>query len=140
MHVVLPARHPMARRHPEAVPLAELADEPWAAGHAGMGWEEITQGTCRMLGGFDPDIRHRANDATVVLRLIAHGLAVALLPDLPLPRRYPGIALRWIAEAPVDRAIFAVTRATDAARPSTQALLAAIRDAAAALPQAERQV
>ena len=25
----------------------------------GMGWEEMTQRTCRELGGFDPDIRHR---------------------------------------------------------------------------------
>ena len=33
----------------------------------------------------------------------------------------------------MHRAIFAATRAADAARPSTQALLAAVRDAVAAL-------
>ena len=38
-----------------------------------------------------------------------------------------------IAEGPVQRSIFAVTRAADAARPSTQAVLAAVRDAVAAL-------
>ena len=133
VNVVLPARHPAVRRHPDAVPLAELAGEAWTTGHAGMGWEEITQRACRELGGFDPDIRHRANDATISLGLIARGLAVALLPDLPLPPRYPGIAVRSIAEGPIDRAIFAVTRAADAARPSTQALLGAIRDAVARL-------
>jgi hypothetical protein len=58
----------------------------------------------------------------------------ALLPDLVLPGRHPGIALRRIAEGAESRAIFAVTRAADAARPSTQALVAAVRDAAAALP------
>jgi DNA-binding transcriptional LysR family regulator len=98
-----------------------------------MGWEEITQRACRELGGFDPDIRHRANDATISLGLIARGLAVALLPDLPLPPRYPGIAVRPIAEGPIDRAIFAVTRVADAARPSTQALVAAVRTAAEGL-------
>ena len=80
MYVVLPAGHPAARRHRDAVPLAELAGEAWASGHAGMGWEEMTQRTCRELGGFDPDIRHRTNDATVSLALVARGLAVTMLP------------------------------------------------------------
>jgi DNA-binding transcriptional LysR family regulator len=135
VHLVLPAKHPAARRHRDAVPLAELAGSAWTTGHAGMGWEEITQRTCRELGGFDPDIRHRTNDATVSLALVAHGLAVTLLPELALPRRHPGVALRAIAGGSVGRAISATIRATDAARPSTQALLAAVRDAAAALPR-----
>ena len=80
-----------------------------------------------------PDIRHRANDATISLALVARGLAVTMLPELPLEGRRRGVALRAIAEGPVDRAIFAATRAADAARPSTQALVAAVRDAAAAL-------
>jgi DNA-binding transcriptional LysR family regulator len=135
VQLVLPADHPAALRHRDAVPLAELAGEPWSSGHAGMGWEEMTRRSCRELGGFDPDIRHRTNDATVGLALVARGLAVTMLPDLPLPRRHRGIALRAIAEGPVSRAIFAATRAADAARPSTQALLTAVRDAAAALPR-----
>jgi DNA-binding transcriptional LysR family regulator len=98
-----------------------------------MGWQEMTQRTCRELGGFDPDIRHRANDATISLALVARGLAVTMLPELPLEGRRRGVALRAIAEGPVDRAIFAATRRTDAARPSTQALVAAVRDAAGAL-------
>jgi DNA-binding transcriptional LysR family regulator len=98
-----------------------------------MGWEEMIQRTCRLHGGFDPDIRHRADDATVALALVARGLAVTLLPDLALPRRHPGIALRSIAEEPVERAIFAVTRRADQGRPSTQAVLEAVRTAAARL-------
>ena len=132
--LVLPARHPVARRHRDAVPLAELAGEAWTTGHAGMGWDEMTQRTCRDIGGFDPDIRHRTHDATVSVALVARGLAVTLLPDLVLPDRHPGVVLRGIAERRVSRAIFAATLATDAARPSTRALLAAVRDAAAALP------
>jgi DNA-binding transcriptional LysR family regulator len=134
VHLVLPADHPAAQRHPVAVPLAELAGETWTTGHPGMGWEEVTQRTCRGLGGFDPDIRHRANDATICLGLVARGLAVTLLPELPMPWRHPGVAQRRIAEGSISRAIFAATRASDAARPSTQALVAAVRDAAAAVP------
>ena len=133
VNVILPARHPAARRHAGAVPLAELAGEAWASGHPAMGWEEMTQRTCRELGGFEPDIRHRANDATISLALVARGLAVTLIPDLVLPDRHPGVTARAIAEAPVHREIFAATRAADASRPSTQAVLAAVRDAVAAL-------
>ena len=134
VHLLLPARHPLARRHTEEVPLAELAGEIWATGHAGIGWEEMILRTCQVYGGFQPDIRHRANDATVSLALVARGLAVTLLPDLPLPPRPKGVALRRIAEGSVTRAIFAATRTADAARPSTRALIGAVRDAAMELP------
>ena len=50
-----------------------------------MAWEEMTQRTCRALGGFEPDIRHRTDDATVSLALVARGLAVALVPGLAIP-------------------------------------------------------
>jgi DNA-binding transcriptional LysR family regulator len=137
--LVLPSRHQAARRHSGAVPLAELAGETWTTGHAGMGWDEMTRRTCRELGGFEPEVRHRTHDAGISLAVVAHGLAVSMLPDLALPARHPGITLREIADGPVSRAIFAATRATDAARPSTQALLAAVRDVAADLPGAARR-
>jgi DNA-binding transcriptional LysR family regulator len=133
VHLALPVRSPLARRHRDAVPLGALADAAWATGHPAMGWEEMTRRTCREHGGFEPDIRHRTTDATVALALVARGLAVTLVPDLVMPRRPPGVALRRVAEAPVRRRILAVTRAADAARPSTRALVAAVRDAVAAL-------
>jgi DNA-binding transcriptional LysR family regulator len=128
VNLVLPAGH--ATTSHDAVPLAELAGEAWTTGHEGMAWEELVQRTCRAHGGFEPDIRHRTNDATVSLALVARGLAVTLLPDLVLPGRHPGIALRPVAGASIARTIFAVTRATDAARPSTAALLEAVHRAA----------
>jgi DNA-binding transcriptional LysR family regulator len=130
VRVVLPARHPVARRYEDEVPLAELANERWATGHPQMGWEDMTERTCRERGGFDPNIHHRANDANVSLALVARGLAVALLPDLPLVGRHAGVAVRSIAGGPIERAIFAATRASDATRPSTQAVLQAVRKAA----------
>jgi DNA-binding transcriptional LysR family regulator len=133
VRLVMPARHPEARRHAEAVPLVELVGEVWTTGEAGMGWDEMTSRTCRRLGGFHPDVRHRTNDVGISLALVARGLAVTLLPDLVVPGRQPGVVLRDIAEGPVSRAIFAATRVTDAARPSTRALLRAVREAAAAI-------
>jgi DNA-binding transcriptional LysR family regulator len=136
VRIVLPARHPAARRHPETVPLSELAGEVWTTGHVGLGWDEMTRRTCQELGGFDPDVRYRTNDAAISLAVVAHGLAVSMLPDLAMPDRIPGATLRDIADAPISRAIFASTRTTDAARPSTQALLGAVKREAAALPGA----
>src|SRR4051812_5112053 len=123
VNLILPSRHPAARRHGDAVPLAELAGDRWVTSDPGMAWEELTRRTCREHGGFEPDIRHRMNDAMVGLTLVARGLAVTLLPDLVLPGRHPGVTVRDIAGASVGRTIYAVTRRADAARPSTRALL-----------------
>ena len=87
VHIVLPEGHPAAGRHDRAIPLAELAGEVWTTGHRGTAWEEMTQRTCRQLGGFDPNISHRTNDAVVSLGLVAEGLAVTLLPELVDPGR-----------------------------------------------------
>jgi DNA-binding transcriptional LysR family regulator len=121
VRVVLPAGHP-------ATSLRDLAGEAWATGHPGMAWEEMTQRTCRELGGFEPDIRHRVNDATIALALVSRGQAATLLPELPLAGRELDVTVLPIGA--VSRAIFAVTRVVDAARPSTQALLGAVRRAA----------
>ena len=126
--LILPAVHPAARKRRVAVPLAELAGETWTTGPAGLGWDEMLRRTCRELGGFEPDVRHRTSDATISLAVVARGLAVTMLPGLPLTSyAEPGVERRPIAEAHVSRAIFAATRETDASRPSTQAVLAAVR-------------
>jgi DNA-binding transcriptional LysR family regulator len=133
VHLVLPENHPAARRHRRAVPLAELAGEAWTTGHRDTGWDEITKRTCRELGGFDPDIRHRTNDSVISLAVVAHGQAVTLLPHLVAPHAHPGIAVRALAEGSVHRTIFTATRTADAERPSVQALLEAVGTAAARL-------
>ena len=78
---------PGGARHRDAVPLAELAGEAWTTGHPGTAWEDITERTCRGLGGFDPDIRHRTNDSVLSLALVADGQAVTLLPRARPARR-----------------------------------------------------
>jgi DNA-binding transcriptional LysR family regulator len=133
VRVVLPARHPVARRHRVEIPLVELAGEHWSTGHPQMGWEDMTERACRERGGFAPDIRHRANDANVSLSLVAAGLAVALIPDLPLRGRHPGVTVRSIAGGPINRHIFAATRSADATRPSTKAVLEAVQREVAAI-------
>lgn len=131
--LVLPAGHPAALRRRRTVRLADLAGEAWTTGYAGAGWEQVVQRTCRQLGGFEPDIRHRSNDAVIGLALVAAGQAVMLLPELVGALNYPGVAQRAIAEGAVHRTIFAATRSADAQRPSVRALLAAVGVAGADL-------
>lgn len=129
VRVILPAGHPLAAGG-GPVRIGDLRDEPWATGNEDMAWGDVCVRTCRGLGGFDPDVRHRSNDGRVCLRLVASGLAVSLLPDLVRPGDEPGVAVRPIADADVHRTVLAATRTRDRARPSVQALLAAIRAAA----------
>src|SRR5262245_56124373 len=91
--LVLPEEHTLARRHRRAVPLSELAGEVWTTGHPGTPWEEMVTKTCRQLGGFDPDIRHRTNDAVVTLALVAAGMAVTLLPEFVAAQDHPGVTV-----------------------------------------------
>jgi DNA-binding transcriptional LysR family regulator len=133
VRLVLPHDHPLARAHPRTVPLAQLADAVWTGSPPDGAWSAMVQRTCRGLGGFDPEIRHRTNDAIVALALVARGLAVTLLPELVAPERHPGVAVRDLAEGTPHRTILAATRAADARRPSVQALLAAVRAEARAL-------
>jgi DNA-binding transcriptional LysR family regulator len=127
LYVVLPEAHPLAVRHADAVPLSQLAGAVWSTGHRGTAWEAVTNRTCRELGGYDPDIRHRTNDAVVSLALVAQGQAVTLLPRLVHPELQSGVAVRTIAEGPMQRTVFAATRTADAARPSVLAMLASVR-------------
>ena len=132
VRLVLPGSHPAAQRRRD-VPLAALADETWTTGHPETGWEEIVIRTCRELGGYDPEIRHRTNDSVTSLALVAGERAVTLLPELVGLDAYPGVVAREMTEGSLHRTIFMATRAADAERPTVQALQAAIRDAAAKL-------
>jgi DNA-binding transcriptional LysR family regulator len=138
VHVVLPADHPVLSSHADAVPLAELEGEAWTSSAPGTAWKAMVERTCRKLGGFEPDIQHRTNDAVLSLALVAAGRAVTLLPALVEPGRRAGIAVRPIAEGPLYRTVLMATRTADAGRPSVNALREAIRaaavDVAAKLP------
>jgi DNA-binding transcriptional LysR family regulator len=124
--VLLPADHPLARSG-GPVPIAGLRSAIWTASAEGTGHHAMVVGTCRALGGYEPDLRHRSNDADVQLELVRVGAAVALMPPLALRGEDPDIAVRDIAETALQRRLVAVTRDTPPA-PALTALLAAVTD------------
>jgi DNA-binding transcriptional LysR family regulator len=127
LRLVLPAGHPRARR-PGAVAVTDLRDAVWVASATGTGHHDVVIGACRALGGYEPDIRHRSNDADVQLELVRTTGAVALMPPLALPPADPALAVRDIAEADVRRRLMVITR-DGPAPPALTAFLAAIHDA-----------
>jgi DNA-binding transcriptional LysR family regulator len=126
LKLVLPATHPLAKGG-GPVSIAKLRTEIWTASAEGTGHHAMVVGTCRSLGGYEPDLRHRSNDADVQLELVRVGAAVALMPPLTLPARDPALAVRDVAEASLKRRLMAVTRATPPASALT-ALLTAINE------------
>ena len=129
---VLPAAHRLAAD--DAVRLEALAGETWLSPHPDTAFAQSAVRTCRLVGGFEPDIRHWANDIAIIVELIAAEQGVALLPSLTLADRDPRLAIRPVAGARLARTIFAFTRRSGAARPAVRAFVGALREAAAALP------
>ena len=124
LRLVLPATHPLAAPG-GPVAVAMLRSDVWTASAEGTGHHAMVVATCRSLGGYEPDLRHRSNDADVQLELVRVAAAVALMPALTLPPNDPAIAVREVAEASLGRRLVVVTRASPPA-PALTALLSAV--------------
>lgn len=129
--LALPEGHPLAAER-KPLRLSRLAGETWIATRSDTRFGDHVLSACRSAG-FEPDIRHRANDVTLIAELVADGHGVALLPALGRPEQQPGIAIRPLAAARPDRRIFASVRRGSAARPAFAATIAGLRERSAAL-------
>jgi DNA-binding transcriptional LysR family regulator len=129
--LVLPREHPLARGG-GAVELAALSSEAWVSPHDDTQFAQHQLRSCRMIGGFEPDVRHRANDIAILVALIAAGEGVGTLPGLADAGRDPRVAVREIAGAAPARTVYAYARRSAAGRPAIAALFAALREAGAA--------
>jgi DNA-binding transcriptional LysR family regulator len=129
--IVLPAAHPLAIED-RPIRLSRLAGETWLATRPDTRFGDLLLNACR-AAGFEPDVRHRANDVTLLTELVAHEHGVALLPSLGRPETHTGVAVRPLAGARIDRRIFAAVRRGSAARPAFAATLAALRERSAEL-------
>ena len=131
MFLVLPEGHPHAGSG-DPLPLAALEGEPWATAREGTLFAEMLRRACRVHGGYEPELRHRANDVQLLVELARRGLAVTLVPGLG-GRTHDGVVLRPVADAPLTRTIFAAMRRGSAERPAHAAVLAELRTTARAI-------
>jgi len=123
--LTLPRGHALADGE-GPVGLESLRGQAWATARAGTNYADMFVRTCRIAGGFEPDIHHRVNDVQMLLDLVAISGVAALLPSLGHPEDDPRVAVRPLAEGPFTRALFVATRAADRARPSTAAVVGAL--------------
>ena len=77
LDVVLPPRHPLARRR--RLRLDELAGEPWISVDVGWPVDDVLRAIA-VQTGTSPRIVQRINDFSVTEELVAAGLGIALLP------------------------------------------------------------
>ena len=125
MLLALPRGHPALRVN-EPVSLASLSADHWASARSGTAYADMCERICRSLGGFEPDVRHRASDMGLLLELVARGYT-AIVPALGRPESDERVGVRRIAEGSSTRAIFVAVRASDRSRPSTAAVVEALR-------------
>ena len=88
--LVLPAAHPCAARGTDPSRWPRCATTSGSPPPTGTGHHALVVGTCRSLGGYEPDLRHRSNDADVQLELVRTTGAVALMPAARPPGHRPG--------------------------------------------------
>ena len=124
--------HPLAAAG-GPIDLRALAGERWAITRAGTAFADMVVRTCRIAGGFEPDVRHRANDVRIFLELAQSNLAVALIPAMGRYPVLPGVELRPLAGLELARHIFAAVRRGSASRPAIAAALDALRARSAEL-------
>jgi DNA-binding transcriptional LysR family regulator len=124
LDLALPAAHPLAGD--PAVPLLDLATEPWIVGRPDSCCGAITRTVCA-AAGFTPDIRHAVDDWQSVAALVEAGAGVALIPRLVLPLHRAGVVLRPPAGSPPIRNLFAAVRAGSETSPALTTVIDQLR-------------
>ncbi|WP_330280803.1 LysR family transcriptional regulator [Streptomyces sp. NBC_00569] len=122
--LLVPAGHPLAGR--DAVRREELGGERWVSQPPGRVCHDWLVRTLR-AAGFEPDIRHQAEENPTLTALVAAGLGVALIPRLgrgPLP---DGVVAVPLDPMPV-RHLYALWRTGASRRPAIAEAVRTLRE------------
>ena len=120
---------PVGRLAPgRPVALRELAGEPWAMSGLRTDCGRAVLEACR-AAGFEPNVRFEFTEFGVTLRLVAAGLAVALLPELAFSELEDGYEIHAVVDGGFRRRIFTATRIGNRDRPAVVAFLDALDEA-----------
>lgn len=99
--------------------IEDVRARPWAMEPYGAASRHWAEQLCRQAG-FEPDVRFETDDLEAHIALIESGSAVAVVPELMLVRRRPGVRLIDLPEAP-RRSVFTSVRRSSAATPGVRA-------------------
>jgi DNA-binding transcriptional LysR family regulator len=126
-YIALPSGHPLADK--PRVALADLSDEDWINSCPGTSCDEVVVGACR-AAGFDPRVAVECDENDQMQAFVAGGLGVALWPQLALAHVRPGVVVKPVAGAQVERRVHAATLAGAYRSAATEAMLAILRETA----------
>ena len=105
--------------------IGRCRDAPWITATPGTMCQQMTIHACQ-AAGFTPRTRHRVDDFTTTLALVAAGQGVALVPQLGLADLPPGVAL---TQVPLHRRTNVAYRSGAGSHPAVAAITAALRSA-----------
>ncbi|OZI23080.1 LysR family transcriptional regulator [Bordetella genomosp. 9] len=119
LHVMLPAKHPLARR--TSLRMSDLKDASWALDSSNSSFGDFVAGLCRRAG-FEPHINAHCAGFELVAAMVAAGCSVSLASGLRLSRPLPGVkAVRLRPE--IQRRILLAYRKGERDHPAVQALV-----------------
>jgi DNA-binding transcriptional LysR family regulator len=114
----------------DAAAIGRWRDWPWITATPGTMCQQMTVRACQ-AAGFTPRTRHRVDDFSTTLALVAAGQGVALVPQLglaaqPAPGEPPGVVLTRL---PLSRRTKIAYRSGAGRHPAVAAITAALRSA-----------
>ncbi|HTZ42477.1 MAG TPA: LysR family transcriptional regulator [Jatrophihabitans sp.] len=119
---------------PGAVPagpltLAALDDADWVMPPLAAACGQAVRFACR-AEGFEPRVRWETDDMLLLVRAVAAGHGIAVLPRLAVADNVAEVELRPLTAPRMNRRLIALTRTSSQARPVVRAVLAELVKAA----------
>ncbi len=111
------------------VALAELAQENWVMPPLEAACGQAVRFACRAQG-FEPRVRWETDDMLLLVRAVAAGHGVAVLPRLAVADQVAEVEIRTLVEPSMTRRLLALTRTSSQARPIIRAVLSELQKAA----------
>lgn len=103
--------------------LAGLAEQDWVMPPMTAACGQAVRLACR-AEGFEPRVRWETDDMLLLVRAVAAGHGIAVLPRLAVADNVAEVELRPLREPRMNRRLIALTRTSSQARPVIRAVLA----------------
>jgi DNA-binding transcriptional LysR family regulator len=117
------------RRRRRGVDLVDLAHASWVMPPEYAACGSAVRSACR-AAGFEPDVRWETDDMLLLIRAVADGHGVAILPRLSVVAGAAPVQTSPLGEPRMTRRLMAAARASSLTRPVVSAVLDAISAAA----------
>ncbi|UQX87689.1 LysR family transcriptional regulator [Jatrophihabitans telluris] len=112
------------------VKLGDLNHRHWVMPPAEAACGQAVRAACRSAG-FEPEVRWETDDMLLLVRAVAAGHGVAVLPRLAVADDVADVQTRPLAGDPMSRRLLALTRTSSQDRPVVQAVLTALAERSA---------